>query len=87
MVIMEPFYSDHERLDERSLALHQLVAEKVHTTRAVLDKARENLRRWRKTKRHCVATPKLELCVMACRAEGFPNGFHTVTCPSFHRIA
>jgi hypothetical protein len=42
---MEPFYSDHNRLDERSLALHQLVAEKVRAAPALLDKARENVRR------------------------------------------
>jgi hypothetical protein len=45
MTIMEPFYSDHTRLDERSLALHQLVAEKVRAAPALLDKARENVRR------------------------------------------
>ena len=45
MLIMEPFYSDHNRLDERSLALHQLVAEKVRAAPALLDKARENVRR------------------------------------------
>ena len=43
---MEPSYSDHNRLDERSLALHQLVAEKVRAAPALLDKARENVRRW-----------------------------------------
>ena len=43
---MEPLYSDHNRLDERSLALHQLVAEKVRAAPALLDKARENVRRW-----------------------------------------
>jgi len=46
-LIMEPFYSDHSRLDERSLALHRLVAKKVQATPALLDKARENVRRWR----------------------------------------
>jgi len=46
MLIMEPFYSDHNRLDERSLALHRLVAEKVLAAPALLDKARENVRRW-----------------------------------------
>jgi hypothetical protein len=44
---MEPLNSDHRRLDERSLALHRLVAEKVRATPALLDKARENLRRWK----------------------------------------
>ncbi len=38
--------SDHSRLDERSLALHQLVAEKVQADPALLDKARGNIRRW-----------------------------------------
>ena len=46
MAIMEPFYSDHNRLDERSLALHQFVVEKVRAAPALLDKARENVRRW-----------------------------------------
>ncbi len=46
MPSMEPPYSDHSRLDERSLALHRLVAEKVRAAPALLDKARENLRRW-----------------------------------------
>lgn len=39
-------YSDHDRLDERSLALHRRVADKVLDNPALLDKARENLRRW-----------------------------------------
>jgi len=38
--------SDHIRLDERSLALHTLVARKVLENPALLDKARENVRRW-----------------------------------------
>ncbi len=46
MMLMEPFHSDHGRLDERSLALHQLVAEKVQADPALLDKARGNIRRW-----------------------------------------
>jgi hypothetical protein len=46
---MEPIYSDHSRLDERSLALHQLVAEKVRAEPALLDKARGNMRRWQGT--------------------------------------
>ncbi len=48
---MEPFYSDHNRLDERSLALHQLVAQKVLIAPALLDKARENMRRWQAANR------------------------------------
>jgi hypothetical protein len=43
---METFYSDHERLDERSLALHRLVAQKILADPALLDKAGENMRRW-----------------------------------------
>ena len=46
MLIVEPFCSDHIRLDERSLALHRLVAKTVQATPALLDKARENMRRW-----------------------------------------
>lgn len=38
--------SDHTRLDERSLALHRLVAEKIVHDPALLDLARENVRRW-----------------------------------------
>ena len=43
---MKPFHSDHSRLDERSLALHRLVVEKVQADPALLDKAQENVRRW-----------------------------------------
>src|ERR1035437_7392683 len=43
---MEPFHSDHSRLDERSLALHRLVAQKVQADPALLDTARGNARRW-----------------------------------------
>ena len=46
MLFVESFYSDHTRLDERSIALHQLVAEKVRAAPALLDKARANVRRW-----------------------------------------
>jgi hypothetical protein len=49
MRAMEPIYSDHNRVDERSLAMHRLVAEKVRGDPALLEKARENLRRWQKT--------------------------------------
>lgn len=43
---MEPVYSDHSRLDERNLALHQLVAEKILADPGLLEKARANIRRW-----------------------------------------
>ncbi len=42
-------YSDHNRLDARSLALHELVARKIEAAPALLDKARANLRRWQET--------------------------------------
>src|SRR5262249_50856666 len=45
--MMENFTSDHSRLEERSLALHALVASKLQADPALLDKARDNLRRWR----------------------------------------
>jgi hypothetical protein len=51
MLFMKPFCSDHGRLDERSLAMHELVAQKVQAVPALLDKARENIRRWRETSR------------------------------------
>jgi len=54
---MEPIYSDHSRLDERSLALHRLVAQKMLATPALLDKARSNVRRWRESH----STPSLAL--------------------------
>jgi len=44
---MQTIHSDHSRLDERSLAMHQLIAAKVQADPALLDKARENVRRWR----------------------------------------
>ncbi len=46
---MKPVYSDHIRLDERSLALHRLIARKVQADPALLDKARANLRRWQES--------------------------------------
>jgi hypothetical protein len=46
---MEGIYSDHTRVDERSLAMHRLIAEKLLADPPLLDKARENVRRWQKT--------------------------------------
>ena len=43
---MRPVYSDHRRIDERSLAMHRLVAQKLRADPALLDAARGNLRRW-----------------------------------------
>lgn len=47
---MEPIDSDHRRLDERSLALHRLVAERVLADPALLDRARANVRRWQESR-------------------------------------
>jgi len=54
---MEPVYSDHSRLDERSLAMHRLIAAKVQADPVLLDKARENVRRWQESD----GSPKLAL--------------------------
>lgn len=43
--VMAP-YSDHRRLDLRSLAMHALIARKLTRNPALLAVARENLRRW-----------------------------------------
>ncbi|MBV9528724.1 hypothetical protein [Sphingomonas sp.] len=45
---MEPIYSDHSRIDARSLAMHRLVAAKLRANPAILDEARDTLRRWQK---------------------------------------
>ena len=39
-------YSDHSRLDVRSLAMHTLIARKLARDPGLLSVARENLRRW-----------------------------------------
>jgi len=41
-------YSDHRRLDMRSLAMHTLIARKIARNPKLLDIARNNLKRWRK---------------------------------------
>ncbi len=43
---MEQAGSDHRRLDERSLALHRLIARRVLADPVLLDKARDTVRRW-----------------------------------------
>ena len=45
---MEPTRSDHSRLEERSLAMHRVIARKLLADPALVDQARENLRRWRR---------------------------------------
>lgn len=39
----------HQELDQRSLALHQLIAKKIRRDAALFDKAQAVLDRWRKT--------------------------------------
>jgi hypothetical protein len=46
---METIGSDHARLEERSLALHELVARKLLADPAVLTTARQTLRRWQES--------------------------------------
>ena len=41
-------YSDHMRLDARSLALHCLVARKIMSNPALVEQARNNVLRWKK---------------------------------------
>jgi hypothetical protein len=41
-------YSDHRRLDLRSLAMHILIAQKLARDPALLSSAQANLQRWRK---------------------------------------
>jgi len=45
---MGRIYSDHNRLGERSLAMHRLIARKLRANPDLLDEARDNLRRWQK---------------------------------------
>ncbi len=59
---MKPTYTDHSRVDERSLAMHRLVARKLLADPALLDRARDNLRRWQDSD----GSPKPAL------AEGWP---------------
>jgi len=46
---MKPVESDHRRVDERSLAMHRLVARKLLADPALMDRARDNLRRWQES--------------------------------------
>ena len=43
---MSQIYSDHARIDARSLALHRLVAQKIAENPELLEIARDNIRRW-----------------------------------------
>jgi hypothetical protein len=40
-------YSDHQRLEARSLAMHCLVAKKLQANPALIDQARKTLERWK----------------------------------------
>ena len=40
------FVSDHRRIDERSLAMHRVIADKIRRDPALLEIAHDNLRRW-----------------------------------------
>jgi len=40
------FVSDHQRIDERSLAMHRAIAEKLRRDPSLLAIARDNLARW-----------------------------------------
>jgi len=52
--------SDHKRIDERSLAYHRLIAEKVLAEPALLDIARDNLRRWQENNGPSIALAEWE---------------------------
>jgi hypothetical protein len=41
--------SDHDRIDARSLAMHQRIAERIRQEPALMDRARATLARWRST--------------------------------------
>lgn len=43
---MSTLTSDHSRIEERSLALHRLVAEKIAAEPALVARARDNISRW-----------------------------------------
>ena len=43
------FHSDHQRLDERNLALHAAVANKLQPGPSLVGRANANLSRWRAT--------------------------------------
>ena len=45
----DPLGSDHRRLDRRSLALHEAVADAIRRDPAVIDRALDNLSRWEMT--------------------------------------
>ncbi len=43
---MSAGYTGHERIDQRSIALHRAIAEKIEADPKLLDIARDNLQRW-----------------------------------------
>lgn len=66
---MKPFFSDHLRIDERSLAMHRLIARKVRANPALLEEARANLRRARATE----GSPSLTLAEWGEILDGDPE--------------
>ena len=54
---MQTVHSDHIRLDERSLAMHRLIAIVIQANPALLNRARDNLRCWKEME----DSPKLAL--------------------------
>ncbi|RZD13863.1 MAG: hypothetical protein EVJ47_08770 [Candidatus Acidulodesulfobacterium ferriphilum] len=41
------FVSDHNRIDTRSLVMHRVIAEKLMQNPELLQKAKDNIKRWR----------------------------------------
>ena len=39
-------YSDHMRIEERSIALHGEIAKRLHSKRELVEVARKNLEQW-----------------------------------------
>ena len=42
------FISDHNRVDARSLAMHKVIAEKLMQNPKLLQRAKDNIKRWRR---------------------------------------
>ena len=45
----KPWTSDHDRLDRRALAKHELIAQKIMKNPALVDRAKNTLARWKAT--------------------------------------
>lgn len=44
--VMQTEFRGHERIDQRSIAMHRAIAEKLRANPALLEIARENIARW-----------------------------------------